>query len=107
MDPSIDTKGLTAEEVIASRRQYGSNAIEMQEDRVFWHVLKEVVLEPMFIILLLACFIYFFASQFREGIIMAVSIFIVAGISLFQEYRSRNAIQALKKNICFQSNGTS
>ena len=97
MDTINADKGLTAEEVIASRRQYGSNAIEMQEDKVFWHVLKEVVLEPMFILLVAACIIYFFAAQYREGIIMGVSIFIVAGISLFQEYRSRNAIQALKK----------
>ena len=97
MDTATDTNGLTAEAVIASRRQYGSNAIEMQDERVFWHVLKEVVLEPMFILLLLACFIYFFLGQFREGIIMGISILIVAGISLFQEYRSRNAIRALKK----------
>jgi len=69
----------------------------MEEDRMFWHVLKEVALEPMFILLLAACFIYFFAAQYQEGIIMGISVFIVAGISLFQEYRSRNAIQALKK----------
>jgi P-type Ca2+ transporter type 2C len=89
--------GLTNQQAITSRKQNGSNAIEMQEDRVFWHVLKEVVMEPMFIILLSACIIYFVVEQYREGIIMLVSILIVAGISLFQEYRSRNAIQALKK----------
>lgn len=90
-------QGLTSKEVLASRKKYGSNNIEMQEDRVFWHVLKEVVLEPMFILLLAACVIYFFVGQYQEGIIMAVSVFIVAGISLLQEYRSRNAVQALKK----------
>ncbi|CAN5751534.1 cation-translocating P-type ATPase [soil metagenome] len=97
MEKSSDKTGLSAEQVIASRRTNGSNALEMQEDRVFWHVLKEVVLEPMFIILVATCFVYFFVGQYREGIIMAVSVLIVAGISLFQEYRSRNAIQALKK----------
>jgi len=51
----------------------------------------------MFILLLAACTVYFFIRQYNEGIIMLVSIFIVAGISFFQEYRSRNAIQALKK----------
>ncbi|HEY6503419.1 MAG TPA: cation-translocating P-type ATPase, partial [Chitinophagaceae bacterium] len=57
----------------------------------------EVALEPMFILLLAACIIYFIVGQYQEGIIMLVSIFIVTGISLFQEYRSRNAVQALKK----------
>ncbi len=97
MKKTTESTGLTAEQVIASRNTNGSNALEMQEDRVFWHVLKEVVLEPMFILLAAACIIYFFVGQYREGIIMAISVLIVAGISLFQEYRSRNAIQALKK----------
>jgi len=89
--------GLTTEQVAASRQKNGSNTLEMQEDRVFLNVLKEVVLEPMFILLLAACIIYFAVAQYKEGIIMLVSIFIVAGISLFQEYRSKNAVLALKK----------
>jgi P-type Ca2+ transporter type 2C len=93
----LKDKGLTPEQVTASRQQYGSNTLEMQEDRVLLQVIKEVVLEPMFILLLAACIIYFAVGQYKEGIIMLVSIFIVAGISLFQEYRSKNAVQALKK----------
>lgn len=89
--------GLTTAEADLSRQQHGSNSFELQEDRVLLNVLKEVVLEPMFILLLAACIIYFAVGQYQEGIIMLISIFIVAGISLFQEYRSRNAIQALKK----------
>ncbi|MCW3090121.1 MAG: cation-translocating P-type ATPase [Ferruginibacter sp.] len=91
------TEGLTTEQVNASRLQYGTNALEMQEDRIFLNVLKDVVLEPMFIILLAACIIYFAVGQYQEGVIMLVAIFIVAGISLFQEYRSKNAVQSLKK----------
>ncbi len=94
---SKDTAGLTTAQVTESRAQNGSNTLEMQEDRVLLQVLREVVLEPMFIILLAACIIYFAVGQYKEGFIMLVSIFIVAGISLFQEYRSKNAIQALKK----------
>jgi Ca2+-transporting ATPase len=89
--------GLTTEQVIASRNQHGSNSIDMQEDRVLWHVLKEVVFEPMFILLVIACTVYFLVGQVQEGFIMLAAILIVSGISVFQEYRSRNAIQALKK----------
>jgi len=94
---AINNTGLNSEQVTSSRQRNGSNAIELQEDRVFWHVLKEVALEPMFILLLAACIIYFLVGQYQEGIIMLVSIFIVSGISLLQEYRSQNAVQALKK----------
>ncbi len=97
MNNTDQYRGLTNKQADINRDKHGSNAIEMQEDRVFWHVLKEVVTEPMFIILLAACIIYFVVGQYQEGVIMLVSILIVAGISLFQEYRSRNAIQALKK----------
>ncbi len=90
-------KGLTTEEATQSRQQFGSNTLELKEDRVLLNVLKGVVLEPMFILLLSACIIYFLVAQYQEGTIMLVSIFIVAGISLYQEYRSKNAVQALKK----------
>ncbi len=92
-----DTSGLTTAQVTDSRRLHGSNTLNMREDRVLFQVIKEIVLEPMFIILLAACIIYFLVAQYKEGIIMLVSIFIVAGISLFQEYRSKNAVKALKK----------
>ena len=97
MDKKNTKQGLTQDEVLVSRKTFGSNTLEMHEDRVLLNVLKEVVLEPMFILLLSACIIYFAVGQFKEGMIMLVAIFIVAGISLFQEYRSKNAVLALKK----------
>jgi P-type Ca2+ transporter type 2C len=90
-------KGLTAEKVLESRGKFGKNRMDEPENRVFFTVLKEVALEPMFIILLATCIIYFALGQYQEGMIMLVSIFIVASISLFEEYRSKNAIGALKK----------
>ncbi len=89
--------GLTDTEVLDNRKKHGSNVLALKEDRLFGQVLKDVVTEPMFILLLVAAIIYFFVQQYQEGIIMLVSICIVAGISFYQEYRSRNAIQALKK----------
>ena len=89
--------GLEQDAVESARLSHGSNTIEMQEDRVFLRVLKEVALEPMFMLLLAACTIYFILAQYSEGFIMLVSVFIVAGISFYQEFRSRNAIRALRK----------
>lgn len=90
-------QGLSSEEVLQSKATHGSNTLALKQDRVLLNVLKEIVLEPMFILLLVACIIYFIAGDIQEGIIMLVSIFIVAGISIFQEYRSRNAVKALNK----------
>ncbi len=97
MDKNQSGKGLTGEQVIINRRLHGSNSLDLGEDRLFLELIKDIVLEPMFILLLMACVIYFLVGQQREGFIMLVSIFIVAGISLFQEYRSKQAVSALKK----------
>ena len=97
MTGSKNTNGLTIDQVKTSREKYGRNTLELQENRDFFHVVKEVVVEHMFILLLAACIIYFGVGQYQEGVIMLVSIFIVAGISLFQEYRSQQAVLALKK----------
>lgn len=89
--------GLTASQVEDARRAHGSNTIDSGENNVLWHILKEIAGEPMFLLLLTACTVYFIVGQYQEGIIMLAAIFIVSGISIFQEYRSRNAVDALKK----------
>ncbi len=94
---TLNYNGLSNDQVVKSRQENGSNNLKLKDDRVLLQVVKEVATEPMFILLLAACIIYFIVGQYREGVIMLIAIFIVAGISLFQEYRSKNAVKALKK----------
>lgn len=89
--------GLNTEAVQAARKKYGWNAIQEKEPSGFWHVLKGIVAEPMFVLLLLAALLYFILGEYADGMIMLVAIAFVSGISLFQETRSRNALDALKK----------
>lgn len=96
MDASTVT-GLTASEVADSRSKHGRNVLELPEDKTFLQVLKGIVTEPMFILLLVACAVYLLLREYREGMIMLTAIFMVAGISFFQDYRSRSAVKALKQ----------
>ncbi len=96
-DSSDQYIGLTEEEVILYREKYGDNNLSIADERVLLRVIKDVVTEPMFILLLIACSIYYAVGLYKEGAIMLISIFIVASISFFQEYRSRKSIKALKK----------
>jgi Ca2+-transporting ATPase len=89
-------EGLTEEEVLLSRERHGNNSIDVEKHSILRFVIKEVVLQPMFILLLAACVIYFVVGRYVDGIIMLVSIFIVSGISLYQEYRSQGAVAALR-----------
>ncbi len=97
MSSTFNKNGLSDEEVKDRIEKYGNNSLVFKQDRVLFDVFKGIVSEPMFIILLITCIIYFSVGQQKEGIIMMISLFIVAGISFFQDYRSRNAVKALQK----------
>jgi magnesium-transporting ATPase (P-type) len=47
----------------------------------------------MFLLLFTATSIYFITGDYGDGIFMAIAIFLVIAISIFQESRSRNAIE--------------
>ena len=89
--------GLNDKQVELNRSKFGNNSLQFSEDSILINILREILLEPMFIILLISCIVYFTVGQIKEGMIMMISILIVSGISIFQEYRSKNAILVLKK----------
>lgn len=60
------------------------------------NIIKALVAEPMVIILFAASCIYFVIGNIGDGIFLGIAIIMVAGISLFQESRSRDALEKLK-----------
>jgi len=92
-----DHKGLNSEEVISSRKANGSNQLRLKSEHRFVKLLKEIILEPLFIILVGAAVIYFLLNKQNEGFIMLAAIVFVSGISFYQENKSQNAVDALKK----------
>lgn len=89
--------GLSDAEVLKSREQFGSNRIVVKTRNKLVEILLEIVLEPLFGILIGAALIYFILGEYNEGIIMVIAITFVSGISIFQENRSRSAVDSLKK----------
>ncbi len=89
--------GLTQEQVIASRKKFGINKIESKSESSFWHAFKGAVTEPMFILLVAAAIIYFILGEYSDGWFMSGAIILVSAISIYQDNRSRNALNALKE----------
>ena len=89
--------GLSNDEVVASRKKWGFNSLEHQQKNHLLISIIEIVKEPMFLLLFVAASIYYITGDYGDGIFMTIAILLVAAISLFQEARSRNAIDALKK----------
>jgi Ca2+-transporting ATPase len=89
--------GLSNDEVVASKKKWGSNSLKHQQKNHLLISIIEMVKEPMFLLLFVAAIIYYITRDYGDGIFMTIAILLVAAISLFQEARSRNAIDALKK----------
>jgi P-type Ca2+ transporter type 2C len=92
-----EIKGLTDEAVIVSRKLHGANAQIAESKSGFITALKDVIKEPMLLLLVAASTIYFITGNITDGIFMASAIVLVSAISLYQDSRSRNAMAALKK----------
>ncbi|HMQ67361.1 MAG TPA: cation-translocating P-type ATPase [Ignavibacteria bacterium] len=93
---NIEYTGLTTEQIILSREKYGSNVIEEKKESRLFEIAKSMAGEPMVILLLAASILYFISGQTGDGIFLAVAIVLVSAISLFQDSRSRNALEKLK-----------
>ena len=89
--------GLTDLEVVESAKKFGTNSVEHQKKNHFLNSILDIIKEPMFLLLFTATSIYFITGDYGDGIFMAFAIVFVIAISVFQESRSRNAIEALKK----------
>ncbi len=93
----IDIKGLTAEEILISRKRSGENVVDQQEKSGFITALINTLKEPMLILLLAAGILYLISGSTGEAIFMLSAIVLVSAISLYQDSRSRNALTALKE----------
>lgn len=94
---NFNIKGLSQKEVQASREKYGLNALNLKNNRGFSNSLKNLLKEPMIILLLVTSSVYFMSGEIDDGIFLAGAIMLIAAISLFQESRSRNALDKLKE----------
>ena len=92
----FNIEGLSDEQVIEARSKFGHNALDFKKENGFIDALKSLAKEPMVVLLLAASIIYFVSGKTGDGIFLSCAIILVATISLFQDARSRNALEKLK-----------
>ncbi|HPG08659.1 MAG TPA: cation-translocating P-type ATPase [Saprospiraceae bacterium] len=88
--------GLSAKEVAMQQQVHGYNRGGKSPNQAL-ELIIDIFKEPMIILLLVACSIYFVLSEWSEAFTMLGAILFVAGISLFQDYRSQRAVKALQQ----------
>jgi len=88
--------GLSPDEVEKQRSFHGAN-IGLEKDNLLRKLILSVMTEPMFILLMAACSVYFVLGELAEAFTMLAAIAFVAGIDIFQNFRSQRAVKALNR----------
>jgi len=95
--PSADTmRGLDDDEAARRLLRDGANVLPGGETRRWLHVLRGVLAEPMFLMLIAAATIYAWLGDRAEAVFLGVSVAIVVAITVVQEWRAREALAALR-----------
>jgi Ca2+-transporting ATPase len=93
---NFNIKGLTDAEVIDARKKFGENKLTYKKENDILDAFKSFVTDPMVIMLLVASTIYFVSGKIGDGIFLASAIVFEVAISLYQNARSKNALEKLK-----------
>ena len=88
--------GLTANEVKARLNKYGYNEIEAKKPKTILEMILEQLKDKMILILLLASILSFILGEYAEGIVILIIIFINTLISIIEEKKALDAIEALR-----------
>jgi Ca2+-transporting ATPase len=88
--------GLTSAEAEALLSHHGPNEIPSTKKRSPFAVIAEIVREPMFILLIACGTLYLLLGDIEEAIMLLGFVFVVIGITFFQERKTDRALDALR-----------
>ena len=90
-------KGLSETEVLQSRSKFGNNKMTTFEKGKWYILLINILKEPMLLLLTSITVIYLIVGDYSEAIFMFVAILAVTSIEVYQDNRSKKALEALEK----------
>ena len=89
-------KGLSQKEAQKLYLEKGPNEIPNSREFSLLRSILEALKEPMTLILLSACVIYFVIGRSLDYIILTVSALVIVSINVYQNYKSEEALEKLK-----------
>lgn len=88
--------GLTSEQVVQARTQFGSNQLTSKKGTNLLATVLRIAKDPMMILLFAATSIYFLSGKTGDAIFLSAAILFQTFISIYQYSRSKNALDKLK-----------
>lgn len=90
-------QGLTGQEAKDNLEKFGYNELPSSKKRSFMKIIMEVFQEPMFILLVMAGSVYLLLGSTEEAFLLLGFVFVIVGITIYQENKTENALDALRK----------
>jgi Ca2+-transporting ATPase len=88
--------GLSESEAAKRLRDEGYNELPSQKKQNILVILLHVLLEPMLLLLIGAGLIYILLGEKQDAIMLLIFVFVVVGITFYQERKTERALEALK-----------
>ena len=91
-----DLSGLSEAEASERLKNEGYNELPSSKQRSIFSIAFDVVREPMFLLLVACGIIYLILGDVREALMLLGFVFVVMGITLYQERKTERALEALR-----------
>jgi len=89
-------KGLSDKEVFEKFEKYGYNELPSAKKKGILNIVFEVLKEPMFMLLVACGAIYLLLGDVEEAMLLLGFVFVIMGITIYQENKTENALEALR-----------
>lgn len=97
---NVEPSGLSEAEAARRLQQHGYNELPSSKGRSILATAWDVVREPMFLLLLACGTIYLILGDVQEAVMLLGFVFVVLGITLYQERKTERALEALRDLSC-------
>jgi Ca2+-transporting ATPase len=88
--------GLSQDEVLKRQERDGFNELPTQGRNSALDILLGVLKEPMFLLLIACGGLYLLSGEFQEASMLLGFVFVIIGITFYQERKTERALEALK-----------
>lgn len=88
--------GLSDAEAQERLKKFGPNAIEAESKKTILKMILDQILNPLVIILLIACVITIFLREYTDALIISIIVVLNTIIGFYQEYKAEKALEELK-----------
>jgi len=88
--------GLSEAEAGELLKKEGYNELPSSKSRSVFSIAFEVMKEPMFLLLVVCGIVYLFLGDMEEALMLLGFVFVVMGITIYQERKTERALEALR-----------